>query len=75
MPSPRARKQSQTQTEQGVTNNYSTITVGDYVTIFNCPAHWLWASPFTVRAIKSDLVALEMVDELIKISRLEKCPK
>jgi putative DNA primase/helicase len=75
MPSYRAQKGSRTQTEQGVTNNHSAITVGDYVTISDCPAHWLWASPFTVRAIESDLVALDMVDELIKISRLEKCPK
>jgi putative DNA primase/helicase len=73
MPSPRARKESQTQTEQGVMNNQSAITVGDRVTISDCPGHWSWASPFTVRAIESDLVALELVDELIEMSRLEKC--
>jgi putative DNA primase/helicase len=51
------------------------ICVGDRVEILDCPSHWLWASPFTVRAIDGEMASLEMVDELIEISRLQKCQK
>ncbi|MBW4532495.1 MAG: hypothetical protein KME09_01015 [Pleurocapsa minor HA4230-MV1] len=61
-----------TKTEIEAENNQE-IAVGDRVTISDCPGHWSWASPFTVRAIESNLVALELVDELIEMSRLKKC--
>ncbi|MGL5938868.1 MAG: DNA primase family protein [Waterburya sp.] len=48
------------------------IEVGDRVTISDCPGHWNWASPFRVEAIEGDWVALEMVDDLIEMSRLQK---
>jgi putative DNA primase/helicase len=69
MPSP---KEAQSQRGQTARDNQSAITVGSCVTIDDCPAHWLWASPFTVRAIEGEMVALDMVDELIKIGRLQK---
>jgi putative DNA primase/helicase len=61
-------RESNVETES---SNY--LRVGDRVTITDCPGHWSWASPFTVRAIESNLVALELVDELIEMSRLKKC--
>jgi putative DNA primase/helicase len=63
---------TETEVEQ---ENDREIEVGSRVNILDCPAHWLWASPFTVRAIESEMVALEMVDELIEIGRLQKCQK
>ena len=61
---------SKTQIEQGNTDSQSTITVGDRVTIEDCPGHWSWASPFTVEAIGGGMVKLEMVSELVEVSRL-----
>jgi hypothetical protein len=49
------------------------ITVGDRVTVEDCPGHWSWASSFTVQAIEGEMAKLEMVDELIEMSLLEKC--
>ncbi|PSB08793.1 hypothetical protein C7B62_15615 [Pleurocapsa sp. CCALA 161] len=54
------------------TESSNEICVGDRVTITDCPGNWSWASPFTVRAIESDLVALELVDELIEMNRVHK---
>lgn len=71
----RSPKESQAQRGQATTDNQSVITVGSRVTITDCPGHWSWASPFTVRAIEGDWVALELVDELIEIGRLQKCQK
>jgi hypothetical protein len=51
-------------------NNQSAITVGDRVEILDCPAHWNWASPFTVEAIEGKMVKLELVGELVEIERL-----
>ena len=45
------------------------MTVGDRVTVDDCPGHWSWASPFTVEAVDGDLVKLEMVRELVEIER------
>ena len=53
----------------------SPITVGDKVTIFDCPGHWSWASPFTVEAILGEIVKLEMVEEWVEMGRLEKWSK
>ena len=51
-------------------DNQSTISVGDKVTIGDCPGHWSWASPFTVEAIDEAMAKLEMVSELVEINRL-----
>ena len=59
-----------TQIEQGNTDSQSTITVGDLVTVEDCPGHWSWASPFTVEAIEGEMAKLEMVGELVEVSRL-----
>ena len=64
---------SKTEIEQGNTDSQSTITVGDRVSIKDCPGHWNWASPFTVEAIGGGMVKLELVSELVKIARLSKC--
>ena len=48
----------------------SPITVGDKVTISDCPGHWSWASPFTVERIENEMVKLEMIEELVEMSRL-----
>jgi putative DNA primase/helicase len=58
-----------TEVEQESSNE---ICVGDRVVISDCPGHWSWGSPFTVRAIEGENVKLEMIDELIEISRLER---
>ena len=63
-------KQAQTKTQREVKNNQLAITIGDKVTVEDCPGHWSWASPFTVEAIEGKLVRLEMVGELIEIERL-----
>ena len=70
MPSLRSRQQAKSHTEQDLADSQFTITVGDLVTVEDCPGHWSWASPFTVEAIEDDLVKLEMVSELVKIDRL-----
>lgn len=72
MPSPRSSEESQSHAEHEVESNHFAITVGDLVTVEDCPVHWSWASPFTVRAIDGEMVVLEMVNELIEIGRLEK---
>ena len=46
------------------------ITVGDRVEVEDCPGHWAWASPFTVEAINGEWAKLEMVGELVEVSRL-----
>jgi putative DNA primase/helicase len=51
----------------------SPITVGSRVEVSDCPAHWNWASPFTVEAIEGEMVKLEMVGELVEMNRLSKC--
>ena len=75
MPSHPSRDKTPTQTEPGNDYNHSAITVGDFVTVDDCPGHWDWVSPFKVEAIEVDLVRLEMVDQPIEISRLQKCLK
>jgi putative DNA primase/helicase len=75
MPSYSSPEESPTQRGQATTDNQSVITVGDRVEITDCPGHWSWASPFTVEAIESEMVKLEMVNELIEIGRLQKCQK
>ncbi len=50
MPSQVSRKEGQTYANQGVMDSFtkssltinSSITVGDKVTIFDCPGHWSW---------------------------------
>jgi putative DNA primase/helicase len=63
--------------EQSLEKNFqdecSPITVGDRVEISDCPAHWNWASPFTVEAIEGEMVKLYMVGELVDLNRLSKC--
>ena len=49
------------------------ISVGDKVTIENCPGHWLWAQPFEVLSIEGDLAALDLVSELVEIRSLKRC--
>ena len=44
--------------------------ISDRVMGKDCPGHWSWASPFTVEAIDGEMVKLEMVDELVKVSKL-----
>ena len=83
MPSHTSQKEPESQTVLNVTDTSthpssvinSPITVGDKVTIFDCPGHWSWASPFSVEAIEGEAVKLEMVDEMLEIGRLEKCSK
>ncbi|WP_158441804.1 hypothetical protein [Pleurocapsa sp. PCC 7319] len=78
-----SQEKSQSQTVLGVTTNLKypspamaqPITVGDRVTIDDCPGHWSWASPFTVIAIEGNMAALEMVNEMVEMSRLEKCQR
>ncbi|WP_052056024.1 phage/plasmid primase, P4 family [Myxosarcina sp. GI1] len=49
------------------------ISVGDRVIIEECPWNWSWAQPFQVLAIEGNMVALELVDELVHINRLQIC--
>jgi putative DNA primase/helicase len=49
------------------------ISIGDRVMVEDCPGHWSWAQPFQVLAIEGNMVALELVDELVEISRLRRC--
>ena len=80
LPSHPTSKETQSHTVVDVTDTLvapssainSPITVGDGVTIFDCPGYWSWASPFTVVEIEGNMAALEMVDELIEIGRLER---
>ncbi len=62
-------------TEQEITEELPAIAVGDRVTVSDCPGHWSWASPFTVEAIKGEMVKLEMVGEMVEIERLSKSYK
>ncbi|WP_052055874.1 phage/plasmid primase, P4 family [Myxosarcina sp. GI1] len=48
------------------------ISIGDRVMVKDCPGHWSWAQPFQVLAIEGNMVALELVDELVEISRLKR---
>ena len=61
---------SKIQKGQETTVNKSAIALGDKVEIEDCPGHWNWASPFTVEAIGGGMVKLEMVSELVEVSRL-----
>ncbi|BAZ47291.1 hypothetical protein NIES4102_43370 (plasmid) [Chondrocystis sp. NIES-4102] len=70
MPSHLSDKQAKTQRGQEVRDSQSAITVGDLVTVDDCPGHWGWASPFTVEAINGDRAKLEMVGELVEIEKL-----
>ena len=78
-----SQKESESQMVLGVTDTLvypspainSAITVGDKVTIDDCPGHWSWASPFKVQAIDGEMVKLEMIEELVGIGRLEKWSK
>ncbi|WP_052056026.1 phage/plasmid primase, P4 family [Myxosarcina sp. GI1] len=49
------------------------INIGDRVMVEDCPAYWSWAQPFQVLAIEGNMVALELVDELVHINRLQIC--
>ncbi|WP_036487441.1 hypothetical protein [Myxosarcina sp. GI1] len=49
------------------------LSVGDRVMIKDCPGHWSWAQPFQVLAIEDNMVALELVDELVHINQLQIC--
>ncbi|WP_019503236.1 phage/plasmid primase, P4 family [Pleurocapsa sp. PCC 7319] len=83
LPSPSSQEKSQSQTVLDVTDTLahpssaikSPITVGDKVTISDCPGHWSWASPFTVERIEGEMVKLEMIEELVEMSLLEKWSK
>ena len=78
MPSHPTSKEAQSQTVVGVTDTLvepspainSAITVGDKVTIDDCPGHWISFSPFTVEAIEGDMAKLGMIEELVEIGRL-----
>ena len=70
VPSPNRPEQASSQLKQQVTENKSTIMVGDRVEVEDCPGHWSWASPFTVEAIDGEWAKLEMVGELVEVSRL-----
>ena len=70
MPSQLAQEEAESQRGQEVIDSLSAIKVGDRVTIEDCPGHWSWASPFTVEAIGGGMVKLEMVSELVEVSRL-----
>ena len=70
MPSHASQEEVQSQKGQEVTDIQVAIRVGDKVTVNDCPAHWLWASPLTVESIDGNLVKLEMVSELVEIERL-----
>ncbi len=78
MPSPSSHKQAETQTEGEVTGSQvaphsrASITVGDRVTVEDCPGHWSWASPFTVEAVDGEWAKLEMVGELVEMERLSR---
>ncbi|MBW4532496.1 MAG: hypothetical protein KME09_01020 [Pleurocapsa minor HA4230-MV1] len=43
------------------------------MTVEDAPSYWSWASPFKVEAIDGEMAKLQMVSELIEISRLQKC--
>ena len=68
-----SHKQGKSHTEQTVRDDQSAITVGDRVTVSDCPGHWSWASPFTIEAINGEWAKLEMVGELVEIGRLSRC--
>ena len=70
MPSYPSQELAQSYEGQGVMDNRNAITVGDKVTIDDCPGHWISFSPFKVEAIEEGMVKLEMVSELIDIDRL-----
>ena len=70
MPSHSSQDRTQTHTEHLVEDNHFVITIGDRVTVEDCPAYWSWASPFTVEAIDGEMVKLEMVGELVEINKL-----
>ena len=72
MPSQSSQNKSKGKTQQEVEASQYAITVGDKVTVEDCPGHWSWASPFTVEAIDGEMVKLEMVGELVEKVRLEK---
>ena len=55
-----------------ISNQNEEISIGDRVMVEDCPGHWSWAQPFQVLAIEGNMVALEMVDELVEISRLKR---
>jgi putative DNA primase/helicase len=74
MPSQVDQLESQRHTEHGIEEDRGIITVGDFVTVEDCPGHWSWASPFTVKAVDGEMASLEMVSELVEIARLSKCP-
>jgi putative DNA primase/helicase len=74
-----SNSESNNDLEQSLIKNFQDeclpITVGDRVEINDCPAHWNWASPFTVEAIEGEMVKLYMVGELVDLSRLVVCKK
>ncbi|WP_019503407.1 hypothetical protein [Pleurocapsa sp. PCC 7319] len=80
MPSLPSQEKPESYTAVDVTDSFSypssainsPITVGDKVTIFDCPGHWLWASPFTVQEVEGEMVKLEMIEELVEMGQLEK---
>ena len=77
MPSQASHEQGKSHIDRSVTDSSepsqvvkSAIKVGDKVVVENSPSYWSWASPFTVQSIEGEMVKLEMVNELLKISRL-----
>ena len=72
MPSRPSQNKIQTKTQQEVEDKHFAITVGDKVTVEECPGHWSWASPFTVEAMEGEMVKLEMVGELVEINKLSR---
>ncbi len=52
----------------------SKIKAEDKVTVEDAPSYWSWASFFTVVATYGEMASLEMINELIEIARLSKCP-
>ena len=80
MPSHSSQNKAESHTFLSVTDTLVTpssvinspITVGDRVTIDDCPGHWSWASPFTVEAIEGEMVKLEMIEELVEMGQLKK---
>ena len=70
MPSQSSPEEAQSHDGHNITDIQLAITVGDKVTLKDCPGHWSWASPFTVEEIEGEMVKLEMVGELVEINKL-----
>ena len=66
-------EKAQSHDGHNITDTQLAITVGDKVTVEDCPAYWSWASPFTVEEIDGEMAKLEMVGDLVSIEKLSRC--